>query len=134
MNRANAYNLGTFLLRLVVGGLLLLHGIDKLKSGVGGIEGALDAKGLPTFLAYGIYIGEVVAPICMILGVWTRIAAVFVAISMLFAILLVHSHEIFALNDHGGSQIELELLYFFGAIAIALIGSGGWTVIKSKWN
>jgi putative oxidoreductase len=134
MNRANAYNLGTFILRLSVGGLLLLHGIDKLQNGIGHIEGNLDAKGLPVFIAYGVYIGEVVAPIFLLLGLWTRIAAAVIAMNMLFAIMMVHSKEIFATGEHGGSAIELPLLYLLGAVAIALIGGGAWSITKGKWN
>jgi putative oxidoreductase len=134
MNRANAFNLGTFLLRLSVGGLLLLHGIDKMQNGIGGIEASVTGKGLPAFLAYAVYLGEVVAPILLLLGLWTRIAAVVVAVDMVFAILLVHSAEIFATGEHGGSKIELPLLYLFGAVAIALIGGGAWSVNKGKWS
>jgi putative oxidoreductase len=76
----------------------------------------------------------VVAPICIILGAWTRIAALVVAFNMLFAMLLVHSKEIFALSEHGGAKIEVVLLYLFGAVALALMGGGAWTVTKGRWS
>jgi putative oxidoreductase len=53
---------GKLLLRLAVGGLMLFHGLHKLFGGVGFISGMLVEKGLPGFIAYGVLIGEVVAP------------------------------------------------------------------------
>jgi putative oxidoreductase len=134
MNSAKAYNVGGLILRLAIGGLLLLHGIDKLKNGVGSIEGALGEAGLPSFIAYGVYVGEVLAPIFLILGAWTRIAALVVAFNMFMAIVIAHGQELFATNEHGGAKIELELLYLFGAIALALMGGGAWSVTKGRWS
>ncbi len=54
---------GKLLLRLAVGGLMLFHGIHKLIDGVDGISGMLAAQGLPGFIAYGVLVGEVVAPL-----------------------------------------------------------------------
>ncbi len=54
---------GKLVLRLSVGVLMLLHGIHKLLHGVDGIGGMLAGMGLPTVLAYGVYLGEVVGPL-----------------------------------------------------------------------
>ena len=53
---------GLLILRLTLGILMLFHGIAKITNGVGGIEGMLTSKGLPAFLAYGVYVGEVIVP------------------------------------------------------------------------
>ena len=50
------------LLRLAVGGLMLFHGVQKIRHGVDWMYPLLEAKGLPTFIAYGSYFGEVAAP------------------------------------------------------------------------
>ncbi len=69
-------DLGKLIVRLTLGGLLLFHGIAKLLNGIGFIEGQLASHGLPTILAYGVYIGgEVIAPLMVILGYQTRIGA-----------------------------------------------------------
>ena len=47
MNQAAMQDFGRLLLRLAVGGLVLLHGVAKLRNGLGGIEGMLEARGLP---------------------------------------------------------------------------------------
>jgi putative oxidoreductase len=50
---------GRLLLRIAVGGLMLFHGISKIRHGVDFMFPLLEAKGLPAFIAYGSYVGEV---------------------------------------------------------------------------
>ena len=68
-------DLGKLLLRLPVGGLMLFHGIHKLKNGLGFIEKTLADAGLPTYLSYGVLLGEVLAPLLIVFGVFSRPAA-----------------------------------------------------------
>jgi putative oxidoreductase len=119
---------GKLILRLALGGLILLHGIAKLMGGVGGLSGMVVAAGLPAFVTYGVYIGEVVAPILVLLGFYSRIGAALIAINMVFAIALAHMGEIFALGKSGGWAIELQGMFLFTAIALALIGPGRFSI------
>ncbi|MFC5867769.1 DoxX family protein [Aquincola agrisoli] len=121
-------DIGKLVLRLAVGVLMLLHGIFKIGSGVGGIAGMLQGAGLPAFLAYGVYVGEVLAPLLLIIGAWTRLAAVVIAVNMVVAIALAHASQLMSLTPQGGWALELQGLYLFGAIAIALLGAGGLSV------
>jgi putative oxidoreductase len=123
-----ANDVGRLVLRLVLGICVLLHGIAKLKGGVGGIAGMLGGSGLPAFLAYGVYIGEVIAPILVILGLYSRIGAWIIVVNMLFAIGLAHTGELFALNQSGGWGIELQAMFLFSAVAVALIGPGRFAI------
>jgi putative oxidoreductase len=127
---------GKLLLRLVVGGLMLLHGIAKLTNGVDGIEGMLEKHGLPAVLAYGAYVGEVVAPLFVMIGLFTRPAALAMAVNMLFAIGLAHANDIFKLGPQGGWALELQGFYLFGALAIALLGAGRLSFggLHGRWN
>ena len=84
-------DLGKLIVRLTLGGLLLFHGIAKLFHGVGFIEGQLASHGIPAFFAWGVFIGELLAPLMVILGYQTRIGALLIAFNMLVAIALVHS-------------------------------------------
>lgn len=52
---------GKLALRLTFGGLMLFHGVAKIQHGVGWIAGALQEQGLPAFIAYGVYVGEILA-------------------------------------------------------------------------
>jgi len=117
---------GKLLLRLTVGGLMLFHGISKLfnPGSVGFIGSKLADAGLPEALAYGVYIGEIVAPLMIIVGLLSRAGAALIVINMLFAILLVHTGDLFALSDHGGWRLELQGFYLLASLAIVFLGSG----------
>ena len=93
---------GKLLLRLTVGTLMLLHGLGKITSGPDSIVGMVENVGLPGQFGYLVYVGEVIAPLLMIFGVWTRLAALVVALNMVVAVALVHMGELFALGRSGG--------------------------------
>jgi len=128
-------DLGLLILRISVSVLMLLHGISKFSGGLEFIKSMLVEKGLPDFIAYGVIVGEVLAPIAILIGFRTRIAAVIYAFNCLVAILMVHSADIFAMADHGGWALELLGLYFFGALALFFTGAGNIAVSKTnKWD
>lgn len=115
---------GKLILRLALGVIVLLHGVAKLRGGIDGIEQLVVAHGLPAFVAYGAYVGEVLAPALLILGFYARVGAVLIAVNMLVAIFLAHSAEIFTLGPQGGWALELQGMLLFAAIASALLGPG----------
>lgn len=121
-------SVGKLILRLTLGGLILMHGIAKLTGGIGFITDTVTGAGLPAFFAYAVYLGEVVAPLLVIAGWYSRIGAAVIAISMLFAIGLVHGAEIFKLNQSGGWALELQGMFLLTAIALALIGPGQYRI------
>jgi len=119
---------GKLILRLTVGVLLLLHGVAKISTGVGGISGMLTGAGLPAELAYGVYIGEILAPLLVILGLYARIGALIIVVNMLFAIGLVHMKDLYVLTKTGGWGIELQAFFLLTALVVALIGPGRYAV------
>ena len=126
MNREVFEDAGRLLLRLAVGGLMLFHGVFKLHPGHGvePIRLKVLAKQLPGLVTYGVYLGEIIAPLLLIAGVATRPAALVMAFNMTMAIWLVHTADIFRVAPTGGWRLELEILYMVGALAIALLGPG----------
>ena len=127
---------GKLLLRVVLGVLILLHGISKVIAGPAFIIDTVTRDGLPAALAYGVYVGEVAAPLLLIAGVWTRVAAALVAINMVFAVLLVHTADLLKLSKTGGLALELQGLFLAAAIAVALLGAGRYSVggTLGRWN
>lgn len=117
-------DLGKLLLRVALGVMMLLHGLAKIASGPGGVAGLLRAQGLPGGFAWAVYIGEVLAPLLLIVGIWSRGAAALVAINMLVAIYLAHRADIFSLGRSGGWAIELQGMYLVAALVVLLIGAG----------
>lgn len=122
---------GKLVLRITLGVLILLHGIAKVSSGVSWLEGTLQGVGLPGVFAYGVYVGEVIAPILVILGFYARIGAVLIAVNMLVAIGLVHMGELGTLTKEGGWALELQGMFLFTAAALALMGPGRLGINRS---
>jgi hypothetical protein len=97
---------------------------------VGFISGMLVEKGLPGFIAYGVLIGEVVAPILIIVGLFTRPAALVLAFTMIVAWLMVGMGETLALDKVGAWAIESLVYFFIGSLAVAFLGAGRFALGK----
>ena len=119
---------GRLILRVVLGVLILLHGIAKLSGPPDMIAGMLAKVGLPGVLAYGVYVGEVLAPVLLILGLWTRAAALVIALNMIAAVGLAHMGQLFSLGPQGGYALELQAMFLFAAVALAFLGAGRYSV------
>lgn len=128
MNHSGYDDVGKLLLRISVGGLMLFHGTTKLMHGIEPIVGMVKAHHLPESLAYGVYVGEVAAPLLILIGFWTRPAALIFAVNLLVAVWLAHRGMVFTLNSTGGWALELQGLYIFGAAAIFFLGGGRYSV------
>lgn len=127
---------GKLLLRLLVGGLLILHGLHKIFTGPHEIIGLVQAHHLPGLLAYGVYLGEVLGPLLVIFGFYTRVGGLLILANLIVAVLLTRGVDIFHLNAHGGWAIELEAFYGLGGLAVTLLGAGRYSVAGAagKWN
>ncbi|MES2150992.1 MAG: DoxX family protein [Pseudomonadota bacterium] len=136
MKTPPAADLARLLLRATLAILILLHGIAKLRHGVGPIADMVASHGLPPAFGYLVYVGEVLAPLLVLIGIWTRPAALIVAINMGVAVLLVHTKQLLELGSQGGWALELQAMYLSAALAIALLGAGRYSVAgaSGKWN
>jgi putative oxidoreductase len=105
-----------------LGFLLLFHGLDKIMHGTAFVEKMLLAQKIPysEYAQYGVYVGEVLAPLFLILGKYVRVAGAVVALNMLIAIFLVHQKTLFTLGEHGAWSIELPMLYLIMALSVVL--------------
>ncbi|ELX8379804.1 DoxX family protein [Providencia vermicola] len=136
INRLLAHDdAGKLLLRMTIGGLMLFHGMSKLLTGASGIKVMLASYGLPEYIAYGTILGEVVAPIFIILGILTRPSALLVAFTMFIAWLMVGLDKTFLLDRTGAWAIESIVYFFVGSIALALMGAGKFSIMKNaNWR
>lgn len=127
-------SLGLLIVRIAVGALMLLHGIAKIGQTTF-IEGMLADQGLPTIMAYGVYLTEIVAPLLILIGFRTRLAALAYTFGVLFIMFLAHAKDIFTLNEYGGWAVELLGLYLLGAVALFFTGAGKFAVSSSNsWD
>ena len=109
--------------RIVVGGLMLTHGIQKYY---------LLMKGGPIEFADPLYIGpgaslvlavfaELVCSALLIIGFATRIVVIPLIITMIVAVFIVHGH-------HGLEKQELPILYLLIYVLLLITGSGKYSV------
>ncbi|AKF25866.1 GntR family transcriptional regulator [Sulfurovum lithotrophicum] len=121
-------NIGKLLLRLMLGGLLLFHGLYKLQHGIGSIKSMVVGHGLPEVLAYGVYVGEILAPLLLILGVYSRVWAGVIVLNMLMAVWLTNFKGMLGLGAFGAWEMETTMFYLLTALAITLLGSGKYAI------
>jgi putative oxidoreductase len=107
-----------------------MHGYAKLKYGTSFIESLLEKNNFPQYFVYGVYIGEVVAPIFIIIGYYTKTFATVIITTMLFAIYLAHPTQIFEISKHGGLELELQYFYIFSSLLIIILGPGKYSIDK----
>ena len=128
-------NAGLLTWRLTLGILMILHGVHKLIYGLDFIEGLLTELGLPAFFALGVYVGEIVAPLLLIIGFRTKIAALILAFTMATAVWMVHLEDIFLLAASGAWAIEAAALFLFGSVGLVFTGGGKYALsTKNKWD
>jgi len=124
-------DLARLLLRLSIGTLMLFHGVHKLLHGISPIQGMLQAHGLPGWLGYGVFVGEVIAPVMIILGFYARIGAALMAVNMVVAVALLGGLFPLQLTKTGGPLSEMALLYLFAALALFFSGPGRYSINRS---
>lgn len=130
---------GKLVLRIMTGALLLFHGVHKVLDGIDPIKHMLAAQGLPDWLSYGVYLGEVLGPILVILGILSRVGGLLIVINMIVAVVLVVLNKegnLLALDPSGGYGMELEAFFLFSGLAVALLGAGRFSIggANGRWN
>lgn len=111
--------LGLLMLRLVLGAIMIGHGYHKVFGGLSHSADMVRHLGLPGWLAYISAFAEFFGGIALMLGLFTRCAAIAILIDMLVAISKVHWKN--GLMGQGGYEFALAC----AAIAFSLILFGG---------
>ncbi|MFT9846706.1 DoxX family protein [Aneurinibacillus sp. REN35] len=114
--------IGAFILRLVLGLTLFIHGIAKFQTGLGNTAQFFESLGIPSFLGYIVAIIELVGGFAMLLGLGTRIVSTLFAFVMLGAIFTVKLAAGFMGNGQmAGYEFDLALLAM--SVSLSLTGS-----------
>ncbi len=122
--------LGKLVLRLSLGIFMLFHGAAKILNpgSLEFIKGQLATFDLTPYLAYGVFLGEVVAPLLIILGIFARFGGLLIVGNMLFALFLVHQDELLSLDAQGGWALELQGFFLLCGLTVFLMGSGKFAI------
>ncbi|WP_339633344.1 DoxX family protein [Bizionia echini] len=120
----NYTNLALAILRISISGMMLVHGIPKIERLFSSPIEFGDPIGVgPTTSLILALIGEVVAPIFIIIGYKTKLAAIPATITMLVAAFIVHLEDDFYTK-------EKALLYLVGFLVLFLTGPGKYSLDK----
>ncbi len=128
-------NTAIFLLRIAIPFTMLIYGIDKIRNGTGFIGSLLEAYGLPLILANGVFVGEIIAPLMLLIGFRTRMAGLLLSFNCLLAILMAQTQNILTLNPFGGWSLDLLFIYLMAGIAFYYSGAGKHAISTSNlWD
>jgi putative oxidoreductase len=112
--------LGLLVLRLALGIIFFSHGYPKLAHSGAVMQAFFVQHGLPGYFVYVAGVLEVFGGILLVLGLFTRGAALLLTIEMGVAIWKVHSASgIYAVRDY-----EFPLAVLAGSFALATVGAG----------
>lgn len=115
------------LFRILTGFLFFQHGIQKLFGFWGGIDGAGSPVDMFSLVGAAGLI-EFSVGIALILGFFTRLAAILGAVEMIIAYFMVHAPlDPSPLLNKG----ELVLLYVASFLAMIRYGAGRWSIEKA---
>jgi putative oxidoreductase len=116
-------DIGILILRITIGVLLFLHGFHKISAGIENQVQLLSSNGIPGQLMYFVYFSEIVAPALLLMGVFTRISALAIVMTMI-TVIFVLPFPLMGLDQHGAWVIELQLFYLLTPVALFFTGPG----------
>ncbi|MBT2515501.1 DoxX family protein [Arthrobacter sp. ISL-30] len=116
---------GIAILRVVFGGLMLVHGLQKILAGHAAFAASVGAMGVqkPELIAWLVIAGEIGLGLLLLVGALTRIAG-FLAAVLFSCIWFVTESGKPLLTDRPGITAELLILYIAVSITFAFIGPG----------
>ena len=108
------------LLRAVLGVIFIAHGFQTIEAGMSGFSASVARLGFPAphLFAWAAALSEFLGGICVLIGLFTRYAALAIAVVMTIAVTRVHLHQ----GLIGGYEYPLVLLAV--ATAVMLTGAG----------
>lgn len=115
------------LIRIAVGGPMLVHGVGKLMGGPAPVIAAMAKNGFEPAspIAYLIIFMETVGALCVILGLFTRFFAAGLCIESFVLTFMVHAPNGFSANRNG---YEMVLTWALIYLALVLRGGGPWSL------
>ena len=120
------------LLRVSLGGLFLAHAALKIFVFTpAGTAQFFASVGVPPALAYVTMAAEVAGGVALILGVWTRLAALALTPVLIGAIATVHGAAGFFFTNANGGW-EYPAFWIVALVVQALLGDGALAMVPSR--
>ena len=120
-------DLGLLVLRAWLGlSMLIIHGLGKLQNFNGTLALFRDKMGIPAPLGVCAILAESACSVLLILGLATRPAALFLAVTM--GVAFVKIHKMLLVAPQGASTGELPFIYLGGFVVLFLAGGGRFSM------
>lgn len=119
----NNISIAILLLRVVIGGMMLTHGLGKLTMLFGNdpiVFADPMGVGVTASLVLAV-LTEVFCSLFLIFGIATRVSAISLSITMFIAAFIVHANDDFAVK-------EMALLYLLIYVVLAIVGAGKYSI------
>ena len=123
----NTNNIGTVIMRVILGLTFFIHGLTKFQGGIENVVGFFESLGIFGFAAYIVALIELIGGILMILGIGTRIISVLFACTMLGAIFTVKFSAGF-LGDGQTAGYEFELALLTMSVFLAMTNNAHFSL------
>jgi putative oxidoreductase len=118
------YDFAKLYIRIYVAFMLLFHGVHKVLNGIDFIFPLVAKVGWPSYVAYGVYAGEIVAPLMLLVGFFPRVAAGLIVFTLGCCIYLTHMEALLKIDQMGGWAMEPDMTYIFPCVLLIIIGGG----------
>lgn len=113
-----SFNLAMFILRVILGVLMIPHGYNKLVGFAEGKKDFMNFLGLGSTISLALVIfAELFCSVFLIMGLFTRVVCAILLIEMIVVVFKAHNVEIFGDGEHA-------LLYLAGYLTLLLLGPG----------
>jgi putative oxidoreductase len=131
MNRLAEF--APLVVRIIAGLIMAAHGFQKLQAGPGNFGAFLAQLGvpLPTLMGYVVTLVELGGGILLIIGLFSRLAALLLTIDLVVAILLVKVNVGLIAAPQQGAGAELDLALIAGFLVILLAGPGSLSLDRA---
>jgi putative oxidoreductase len=119
--------------RVIVGIIMAAHGFQKLQAGPANFGGFLAQLGvpLPTLMGYVVTLVELLGGILLIVGLFSRLAALLLTVDLVVAILLVKVNVGLIAPPQQGAGAELDLALIAGFLVILFAGPGSLSLDRT---
>lgn len=113
-------SLGLLLLRLTLGSIFIVHGVQKFMD-IESTIGFFSKIGIPSFFAYVVAFVETFGGLAVVLGIFTGLSGILLAIVMVVALITVKFNL-------GFFRYEIDLALLGSALAIIFTGPGHYSI------
>ena len=123
-------DIGLLIVRIALGGIIFFHGFHKITHGIADQFQILAHNGIPGVFIYFVYVSEVLAPVLIVLGIFTRLSSLSIFVTMI--VIFYALPFPIGMDEHGAMNIESQLYFLLLSVALFFTGPGNYVLKKNN--